>query len=312
MRTGQRRFTQVNGGRREADSSPHMHRERRRVGGQTWHLQILGEGPPVLMLHGCGASADSWRGLARLLADQFEIICPDLPGHGLSAAANAAPSLDELSLRTMDLLGSLAVTPCMLVGHSAGAAIALNLCLRSHLQPRAVVSINGALRPLQGVAGSVCSPLARAIAQSRSLARLCASIASTGPVLDRLLRSTGSQVDEESRRIYAALVRRPGHVRATIDMMAHWDLVPLANSLSSLSPRLLLIAGAADAMVPARDALWVQSRVADSKVVVLPGLGHLAHEERPALVQAPIMALARQTGLVDDERERRARVATGL
>ena len=57
------------------------------AGGLRWHVQQMGQGPAVLLIHGTGASTHSWRALAPRLAEQFKVIAPDLPGHGFTERA---------------------------------------------------------------------------------------------------------------------------------------------------------------------------------------------------------------------------------
>ena len=52
--------------------------------GLRWHVQMMGTGPQVLLLHGAGAATHSWRDVAPLLARDFTVIAPDLPGHGFT------------------------------------------------------------------------------------------------------------------------------------------------------------------------------------------------------------------------------------
>ena len=85
-----------------------------------WHVQVWGEGPVLLLLHGTGAATHSWRALAPLLAEHFTVVAPDLPGHGFTTGGPAgglampamARAVGEL-LRTMDLAphGSSAIRP---------------------------------------------------------------------------------------------------------------------------------------------------------------------------------------------------------
>src|SRR3954470_13494112 len=89
--------------------------------GLRWHVQRMGQGPQLLLVHGTGAATHSWRGLAPLLARRFTVVAPDLPGHGFTEA----PSPDRLSLPGMvaaldGLLRALDVSPALAVGHSAG------------------------------------------------------------------------------------------------------------------------------------------------------------------------------------------------
>ncbi len=58
-------------------------------GGNThWHYQRMGSGPPLMLLHGTGASTHSWRDLLPKLARHHDVIAPDLPGHGFTRAAS--------------------------------------------------------------------------------------------------------------------------------------------------------------------------------------------------------------------------------
>ena len=98
--------------------------------GIRWHVQRMGQGPPLLLIHGTGAATHSWRGLLPLLAPHFSVIAPDLPGHGFTQS----PPAHRLSLPGMAadigvLLRKLEVRPEIVVGHSAGAAILARMCL---------------------------------------------------------------------------------------------------------------------------------------------------------------------------------------
>ena len=54
------------------------------VGRVKWHVQVMGSGPALLLLHGTGAATHSWRDLLPLLARDFTVIASDLPGHGFT------------------------------------------------------------------------------------------------------------------------------------------------------------------------------------------------------------------------------------
>jgi magnesium chelatase accessory protein len=71
--------------------------------------------------------------------------------------------------------------------------------------------------------------------------------------------------------------------------MANWDLRPLARDLPRLAARLILVTGSNDGMVPPSEAYRVRSLVPRAELVSLPGLGHLAHEERPEQVAAILL-----------------------
>ena len=269
------------------------------AGGLRFHVQVMGAGPVLLLLHGTGAATHSWRALAPLLARDFTVIAPDLPGHGFTAA----PFWPRMSLPGMagaiaGLLDALGARPALVAGHSAGAAILAEMCLQGRIAPAGLVSLNGALLPLKGVAGQVFSPLARLFALNPLVPRVFAWHAADKAVVARLLRGTGSRIDAAGAEFYARLARRSGHAGAALMMMANWDLAPLAAALPRLAPRLLLIVGAADRSIPPADAREIARLVPRARVIVLPRLGHLAHEEAPEPVAGEIAGFAREIGVL--------------
>lgn len=252
------------------------------AGGLRWHVQIMGEGPPVLLLHGTGASTHSWRGIMPLLARHYTVIAPDLPGQGFSGEAPAeALSMEGMARAVGALMQALQAEPRLIIGHSAGAAIAARMCLDGLVAPTRLVAINGALLPLGGWAGQVFSPLARLMVRLPGMPRLFAWRAADPVVVRRLLDATGSHLDEEGIALYARLFRRPEHVAGTLGMMAAWDLHALRRDLPRLKTPLLLVIGQQDKTIRPTEARRLARILPQAEIRALPGLGHLAHEEAP-------------------------------
>ena len=269
-----------------------------RAAGLLWHVQVMGSGPVLLMLHGTGAATHSWRDLMPLLAEHFTVVAPDLPGHGFTEApAMARQSLPGMAKGLQSLLWALDVKPVVLVGHSAGAAIMLQMCLDGMVQPRLVVGLNAALMPWGGAPGKLFSPLAKFLVGVPGVAQVFSWRARDEAMVAKLLEGTGSHLDARGVALYARVVREPSHAAAALAMMAYWDLNPLVAGLPALRPRLLLIVGEADRAIPPADAERTRSIVPDARVVVLPGLGHLAHEEDPAGTATLILDAARECGV---------------
>lgn len=260
------------------------------AGGLRWHVQVMGEGPPALLLHGTGASSHSWRDVMPLLARRFTVIAPDLPGMGFTSM----PPRTGLSLRGMAdslamLVGALGLPPALVVGHSAGAALGVRMGLDGTVAPRLLVAVNGAILPLHGWAGQVFAPLARMMAALPGIPRLFAWRAADTAVVRSLLDGTGSRLDAEGVELYARLFRRPEHVEATLGMMAQWDLPSLVKDLSRLETPLLQLVGKQDRTIRPTQARRLQALLPGARVIAFPGLGHLAHEEAPDLVADAIL-----------------------
>jgi magnesium chelatase accessory protein len=266
------------------------------AGGLRWHVQRFGRGPAVLLVHGTGAATHTWRGLAPRLACTHTVIAVDLPGHGFTERPRdeSLMTLPGMARGLAALLAALGEAPVVAVGHSAGAALLARLCLDGAIAPRGLVSLNGALLELPGLPRAVFSPLARLLSAGPLFPRLFAWRAGDRGAVERLVASTGSRLDAAGIDLYARLVRDPSHVAAVLAMMANWDLAALERDLPRLAVPLLLVSALGDGTVPPGEARRVRERVPGAELVELPGLGHLAHEERPETVGSLIEEFARR------------------
>ena len=265
------------------------------AGGIRWHVQRAGDGPVALLLHGTGASTHSWRDLLPELAREFTVVAPDLPGHGFSGSADDPEcySLPGMAAAVGSLLGALGLSPGLVIGHSAGAAVALRMALDGRIVPAALASINGALLPFRGLPGQLFSPAARLLARLDFVPRLVARRAADPDAVIRLLRDTGSRLDERGVSLYRRLICSPEHVGATIAMMSRWDLAPMIREYPDLALPLLLVVGERDGTVSPGEADRVARLVPGARIKKLPGLGHLPHEEEPARMASLILDFAR-------------------
>lgn len=280
----------------ESDGRDWPHRSASRfvaTGGLTWHVQEMGEGPAIVLLHGTGAATHSWCHLMPLLADKHRVIAMDLPGHGFTRGRPAGGlTLPGMAAAVAALLGKLEVHPAKLIGHSAGAAIALRM-VRSGLEVPEVIGLNPALTPFPGLFAPLFQGLARALVLNPLVPRLfAASTRGKGDTERFLTRSTGSTIDAEGLRLYGLLLGNAHHCRGALEMMAGWDLASLQRDLPKVTAQVRLIHGAKDSAVPASSVEQAARLMPQAELSVLAGLGHLAHEERADLVAEAITAPA--------------------
>ena len=258
--------------------------------GMRWHVQVMGEGPPLLLLHGTGASTHSWRDVMPKLARNFTVIAPDLPGH----AFTIRPTPESLSLPGMAaavarLLQALKVEPVRAAGHSAGAAVLVRMAVERLSTPQDLISFNGAFFPVSGMAGQLFSPLARAFANATLIQKMFARMADRKAV-ERLLRDTGSNIDAEGVSLYQRLFSNEGHVAGALGMMAAWDLHWVPQDLRNLPLPLTLVWASNDRTIAPAKAREAASLTRQPRLIEMKGLGHLAHEEDPSTAAAIIAA----------------------
>jgi len=280
------------------DGAHWPHREASRfveAGGCSWHVQVLRgrPGQPVLwLLHGTGAASHSWRALMHLLAPHATLVVPDLPGHGFSGPLpRSQASLPGMAQALAALSQALALPPAVVLGHSAGAALAVRAVLDGLLAPAQLVGINAALLPFEGLAGRVFGPMARLMARQPWVPWLFARSAGDAAAVERLVAATGSTLDAQGLALYARLMRSPAHVAGALAMMADWDLDSLWRQLPALGVPLTLLVGGQDGTVPPAQAQRLRLQLPATRVQLLDGQGHLAHEEAPQRVADALAAL---------------------
>ena len=268
------------------------------MGHATWHVQRFGEGksPRILLIHGTGGSVHSWRALAPMLAEQFELFAPDLPRHAFTTGHGPQDSsIPGMARALAALLEHTGFAPDMIVGHSAGAALALQLAL-DHGFTGPIVGLNSALRPFPGLAAQLFPAVAKVLFTNPFVPRVFSGLAGFGSEAERFIyRSTRSTISDEGLACYAALIKNPRHTKGALSMMANWDLERLRERMGEITNPILMIHSDKDAAIPLDWATEAHSWLATSRLEVLGGLGHLAHEEAPELVAERIMDFAKET-----------------
>ena len=264
-----------------------------RAGRTDWHVQRTGRGPVLLLLHGAGAATHSWRDLLPLLSEAHDVIAPDLPGHGFSRSpAGGTSTLPGMAEEITALLEALDLLPDIIVGHSAGTAIALELTLNGQTSPRTIIGLNAALAPFRGLAGVLFPPMAKMLALNPLTPWAFSRMAGWSGQTRRLIEGTGSRLDPRGLELYARLLASPRHVSGGLAMMAHWDLEPMLARLDDLTCPLHLITGTGDRAVPPDEARTLAKQHEQIEFHEMPGLGHLMHEEKPELFAKMILDLA--------------------
>ena len=263
-----------------------------------WHVQEMGAGPVVLLLHGAGGATHSWRDLMPALAQHYRVVAVDLPGQGFSRAGNRLRlGIDGMAEDIAALLAQEGIVPQAVVGHSAGGALALRLADVLPTPPAAVVGLNAALGKFRGMAGWLFPLMARALAVNPLSAALFARTASSQASVRALIRSTGSTLDARGMELYRRLLADRTHVDGTLAMMAQWELGPLLAGLERVSVPVLLLTGGRDSAVPPDTSARAAARIAAGQWVDDPAHGHLMHEEVPLETAAAIHRFLRERGL---------------
>ena len=245
----------------------------------------LGEGEPLLLVHGVGLRLEAWAPQIGVLAASCRVIAVDLPGHGGSAPLPADAALPDFVDWLKQLIDDLACGPVNLCGHSMGALIALGLALSHPASVRRVALICAVHRRDSEARDAV-------LARAADIANGAVDI--DGPLRrwfqpERSTREAQSAVltrrwlSEVSQRGYATAYRA----------FAEGDAV-YADRLSKLACPALFLTGEFDANSSPRMAEAMGAEVPNARVVVVPGEKHMVHLVAPERVNCALRDWLRQ------------------
>jgi magnesium chelatase accessory protein len=252
-----------------------------------WHVQEAGSGPMILLIHGAGGATQSFRHLFPILIQTHHVVAIDLPGQGFTQmGARQRCGLDHMTEDIVSLCRAQGWNPAIILGHSAGGAIALRLW-ELGLRPAEIVLINAALSNFKGVAGLLFPVMAKALAATPFSASIVTATSSRNTIRN-LITGTGSTLDDAGIDLYYRLLGDRGHVDGTLSMMAQWSLDGLLSRLPQITTPVHLISGLNDRAVPPSVSRDAAARLPQARLTELAQLGHLAHEENAALIAALI------------------------
>jgi putative magnesium chelatase accessory protein len=173
-----------------------------------WHVQEAGAGPTLMFIHGAAGATHSWRDILPDLARDHHVVALDLPGQGFTrmgtrARCGLAPSSEDIA----SLAEAQGWRVDTVIGHSAGAAIALQLAGDLDPAPRRVIGINAALEHFSGAAGWLFPAMAKMMAANPLTATML-SLSATRGMVERLLGVTGGEIDARGIDCYLHLFRQ--------------------------------------------------------------------------------------------------------
>lgn len=231
-----------------------------------------GEGWPVILLHAFPVRAEMWRPQLASAPAGWRILAPDLRGFGAGPPLDRRVSVDEYALDVAALMDALEIERAAIGGLSMGGYITFALFRQAPARFTAMVLAD--TRP------QADTPSGReARLQMRALVAEQGAPAVARQMLPKLLSADAAPdaIDAVRRWIESAA---PGAIDAAIGaLMDRPDSTP---DLGRIGVPALVLVGEADALTPFADSETMQRAIARSRLVVIPGAGHLSNVEQPA------------------------------
>jgi len=114
------------------------------IGSMALNVRQEGVGPDVLLIHGCPGMAEDWDNLLPEIVGNYRVTSYDRPGFGKSEGSNIEYSMDQNADIALGLIDELGLENPVVVGHSYGAAVALNMALKQPNSMKAIVLVGAA------------------------------------------------------------------------------------------------------------------------------------------------------------------------
>ncbi len=220
---------------------------------------IAGEGPSILLIHGVGLRAEAWGAQIDGLSRSCRVVAVDMPGHGSSAALPDTPDLADFTS---------ALAPCLdgstvVIGHSFGAMIALDLAVTHPKQVVGVAALNAIYRRAPEAYAAV-------LARARSLDGI--TVADPTPPLDRWF-GPGPSPERAACKDWLLGVDQAGY-KAAYDVFARED-GPADHALSALPCPALFMTGAEEPNSTPHMSQAMAALSPNGRAVVIAGAAHM-------------------------------------
>ncbi len=235
-----------------------------------------GQGFPLVFIHGFCESNKIWNDLSAELSEDYRIICPDLPGFGKSALPDNAFSLQQIGDLLVDWLKSLGITECIVIGHSLGGYISLEILRKHHEFVKSIGLFNSSAfadspdkidnrnKLIEFIKNNGVAPFLKTFVPSLFYPPTSKKYQA---IIDEI-ENDGLSIKPDSVMSYAAAMR---------------DRIDSTDLLKNFPEKILLIAGKHDQNVPLDKTREMASYLPSDHTYIMPDSAHMSLFEQSKL-----------------------------
>jgi len=244
----------------------------------------LGEGSPVVLIHGMGSDHTVWEGLIPLLKENYRVIAVDLRGHGLSSKTSGPYTIELFAKDICLFLDSLNIDQAHFMGHSMGGVVLQELAVRHPERFKSLTLISSFAcidTPLEEVLTNLKDILIEE--GYKAFFDECLKVANS-PEFIRKNRVLFSKIRDENSRI-CSVSSIVDTINACLDIKLCCD-VNLADSIKEDTIKdiripTLVIAGDEDVFTPTHHGLKIHESIPNSRMEIIEGGCHNLLVEKP-------------------------------
>lgn len=231
------------------------------INGINVYYKILGEGKPLLILHGWGSKKERWQTVAKLLSGRrFQVIIPDLPGFGESDNPDGVWDFDDYVDLVDKFISSLNIDKFYLLGHSFGGNVAVKYGLK---HPDKINKLF--------LAGAACirkeTIKKKGIYGVSKTFKFLSFIPYLKRIFYRIIKSDYFQARGIMKNIYLNVIKKD-----------------LTDILQDVNVSTVIIWGEKDNITPLKNAYIINSKIRNSQLEIIPKIGHNLHSECPGFL----------------------------
>ena len=265
-----------------------------RVQGRLMNVVDVGEGPPLLLVHGLSGCWQNWLESIPPLAADHRVIAIDLPGFGESPMPADPISVSGYARIVIELLDALGVDRATIVGNSMGGFVGCEMAIRFPTRVRRLVLVAAAGLSLRHMRHERKRGL-RARAENLLFFGLGLLARHTDVVVrnPHLRRGLLLLVAAHPERLPGPLILEQAHGAGKPgfdDALDAMTAYPIRDRLGEIGCPALIVWGEEDRLVPVRDAAEFQWLIPDARKVLYPDTGHMVMLERPERFNADVRA----------------------
>lgn len=262
-------------------------RETIEIHGQPVTFHRMGEGPPVLLVHGITSSSRTWKSVMPRLAEKYTVIAPDLLGHGRSAKPQGDYSLGGYASGVRDLLIALDVPKTTVVGHSLGGGIAMQFGYQfpDRISRLVLVDSGGIGREVNPALRAAALPGAEFVLPllftptlhdaGLKVRNFLAGIGLHGSAdVEGVAEGFASLTEADARRAFVHTVRSV--IDPTGQRVSAADRLYLTREIPSM-----IVWGERDRIIPVSHAELAHELMPGSRLEIFPGAGHFPFNDDP-------------------------------
>jgi len=237
-------------------------------------VEIDGEGPAVVCLHGLGGTTNTWTPLLRALQGR-RVVRIDLPGSARSGSATDSLGIEQIVATVAAVCRRLDIATAQFVGHSMGTIVCQHLAVR---HPTLVTSL-ALFGPL------ACPPdAARPNIRARAQKARTGGAAAMQEIADAIVQGATAASTRETMPVVLALVRESVMRQDPLGYARSCDALAAAQSasLEDIGVPVLLVTGDEDGVAPPANVREMARRLPNARVEIFGRCGHWTTFERPA------------------------------